>query len=309
MRFFLGIKTDPIEHRFSYAWLFRLMAEEGARFAQLGTFCELYSLPDTYFHDLRETAALHGIRIESVFTTHRELGGFMRREVGWEASARRSYERLIEVAALVGASTAGANAGSVLRDDLSFKDEAIRRYLVHMKELMQYAAQKGVGWLTVEPMSCLAEPPTTPTEIVSMMDELTSYHQAHTETTAKIGLCVDIAHGYADRQRTVVYPPMDLIAAAVPYMREIHLKNTDETFDATFGFAAEERGRGIVDVPLVKTYLQSRAQEIPVHDLVGYLEIGGPKSGRDYSDEKLEKALRQSLRYLVQVWPTDEPDA
>ena len=282
------------------------MAEEGAHFAQLGTFFELYSLPDDYFLELRETAVRHGVRISSVFTAHRELGGFMRPETGWQTVARRNYERLIDVAALVGADTAGSSPGAVLRDAMSFKDEGIRRYLAHMKELMQYAHHKGVGWLTIEPMSCLAEPPTLPSEVTSMMGELEAFHQSHVDSTARVGLCVDVAHGYADRHRQVVFDPKDLIGASVPFIREIHLKNTDDTFDATFGFGPDDRARGIVDVPSAKMYLLGRASELQVDDLIGYLEIGGPKTGRDYSDERLEESLRQSLRYLAQVWPTGD---
>jgi hypothetical protein len=36
--------------------------------------------------------------------------------------------------------------------------------------------------------------------------------------------------------------------------------------------------------------------------LIGYLEIGGPKRGRDYADDKLEEALRVSLRHLRQTF-------
>jgi sugar phosphate isomerase/epimerase len=304
--FFLGVKTDPVEYRYSYEWLFRLMAEEGAPFAQLGTFFELYCLPDEYFLDLRQTAEDQGIRISSVFTSHRELGGFMRPETGWQAAARRNYERMIDVAALLGADAAGSSPGSILRDAMSFKDEAIQRYLSHMKELLQYAHHKGVGWLTIEPMSCLAEPPTLPSEITSMMEELEAFHQSHADSTARIGLCVDVAHGYADEHRQVIFYPEDLIGVSVPFISEIHLKNTDSTFDATFGFGPDDRARGIVDVPSVKAFLLERASELKVDNLVGYLEIGGPKTGRDYSDVKLEESLRQSLRYLAQVWPTGD---
>jgi len=304
LRFLLGVKTDPIEYRYSYEWLFQLMAEEGAHFAQLGTFFELYSLPDAYFLDLRETAERCGVRISSVFTAHRELGGFMRPEIGWQATARRNYERLIDVAALLGADAVGSSPGSVLRDGMFFKDDAIQMYMVHMKELMQYAHEKGVGWLTIEPMSCLAEPPTLPLEITSMMHDLEEFWRSHVNSSSRVGLCVDVAHGYADRNRQVVFDSAELIDVGVPFIREIHLKNTDEAFDATFGFGPDDRARGTVDVSAVKAYLQGRASELLVDDLVGYLEIGGPKTGRDYSDEKLEESLRQSLRYLAKAWST-----
>ena len=34
----LGVKTDPVEYRYSYEWLFRLMAEEGVHHANLVPF-------------------------------------------------------------------------------------------------------------------------------------------------------------------------------------------------------------------------------------------------------------------------------
>ena len=49
--------------------------------------------------------------------------------------------------------------------------------------------------------------------------------------------------------------------------------------------------------------LLARAASLPVHEVVGYLEIGGPKLGRDYSDQGLVQQLRESLAYLKEVWP------
>ena len=40
----LGVKADPIEYRYSYPWLFRIMADEGVRHLQLGTFFEMFAL-------------------------------------------------------------------------------------------------------------------------------------------------------------------------------------------------------------------------------------------------------------------------
>ena len=114
------------------------------------------------FRDLRSAAASYGIAIRSVFTAHRELGGFFAGDPGMERAARRNYERLIEVAALLGASYAGSNPGAVLRDRMSTKEAGIRCYLKHMKELMAGAKALGLAGLTIEPMSCGAEPPSYP---------------------------------------------------------------------------------------------------------------------------------------------------
>ena len=301
----VGVKSDPVEYRYSYEWLFRLMAEEDIHYLQLGTFFELYHLPDESLLELRDQAERAGVRISSLFSAHRELGGMLRPEAGWESVARRSYERLIEVGALLGADSVGSNAGAIMRDRMDFKPEAIRRYLRHMRELMVYAHEQGLAWLTIEPMSCLAEPPTLPDEIEAMAEELTAYQRQHPDRTARIGYCVDVAHGYADQAGTVCWGNMQLLQATLPYLAEVHLKNTDGRFDATFGFSEAERERGIVDIEAVKALLLANAHVLPVKEVVGYLEIGGPKTGRDYSDYKLEDMLRQSLRYLRHVFTTE----
>jgi ribulose-phosphate 3-epimerase len=92
------------------------------------------------------------------------------------------------------------------------------------------------------------------------------------------------------------------LQATLPYLREIHLKNTDRLFNATFGFSETERAQGIIQVERIRDVLLTHAEVIPVNEVVGYLEIGGPKTGRDYSDFKLEGMLRQSLRYLQKTF-------
>lgn len=305
----LGVKTDPTQYRFSYEWLFRLVAEAGIRYVQLGTFFEIYQLPDEYFHQLRRQANDLGIEIFSVFTAHRELGGFLVDEPGWEAVARRNYQRLIEIGSLVGARSVGSNPGAVYRDRMGTKARGVQCYLRHMKELMGYAHQHGVAWLAIEPMSCLAEPPTLPDEIRQMAEELSDHHDRHPESTARIGFCTDIAHAYADRDLAVDYDHLELLEATLPHLYEIHLKNTDSQYSSTFGFSPEEREMGIIEIEPVREIVLSQADLLPVDQLVGYLEIGGPKLGRDYSDKDLADQLRASLNYLKSVWTSGDAPA
>jgi len=61
LNFHLGVKSDPIEYRYSWEWLLRILADEGVRFMQIGTFFEIYQLPDSVFLELREKAAQLGI--------------------------------------------------------------------------------------------------------------------------------------------------------------------------------------------------------------------------------------------------------
>jgi hypothetical protein len=124
----LGVKTDPIEYRYSHAWLFSLLADEGVRWVQLGTHFELYQLPDKFFYELRSEAEAAGVVIDSLFTAHRELGGFFREETGYEQVARKNFERYIEIGAILGARSVGSNPGAVLRDRLAIKPRGIACY-------------------------------------------------------------------------------------------------------------------------------------------------------------------------------------
>lgn len=297
MKLRLGVKTDPIEYRYSYEWLFRLMADEGVQYAQIGSFFEYYQLPDSWFTDLRRTARKFGVKITSTFTAHRELGGWYMGDERWERVARRNLRRAITVGGLLGAKSVGHNPGAVLRDHMDTKQDGTARYIRNARALMRHAKTCGVDWLGIEPMSCLAEPPTLPDEIREMMDELNAYHAANPRTTSRAGCCTDVSHGYADKDGAVVFDNMQLLEAAVPYTHEIHLKNTDALFNSTFGFTRKERERGIVDIAAVRRLLVKQADAAPVTEMIGYLEIGGPKTGRDYSDYKLESQLHESLRW------------
>lgn len=291
----LGVKTDPIEYRYSFDWLFDLLCECGIQFVQLGSFFELYLADDPFFEDLRVKAETRGLRIKSCFTSHRELGGFFTGNTHLVKVARRAYERYIDVASLVGADFVGSNPGAVYRDRPFEKESGIACYLLHMWELMHYAFGKGLRGLTIEPMSCEFEPPSLPREITSMLGELDQYHTQHPESTVPVYLCGDISHGVVNANRQVVHDNYDLFELEIPFMAEFHIKNTDPVFDSTFGFSPDERRRGIVDLQRLRSMVYANEPRWPIQDITGYLEIGGPKTGRDYSDQKLGAALRDSL--------------
>ena len=295
----LGVKSDPVEYRYSYPWFFRIMADEGVRELQFGSFFELYQLPDEWFKSVRREADNFGVRISSVFTTHRELGGFFRQEPGWRELAKRNYRRLIEAGALLGARHVGSNPGAVLRDRMGTLAEGNEAFIEDMRsELSGVARNLGVEWLTIEPMSCAAEPPTTPDEIRTYGARLNEGIADKESSFKGFGFCSDVAHGYLDSKGRAVSDHFGLLEAALPWLVELHLKNTDARYESTFGFSDAERKKGIVDAATCRDFLIRNSEKIPVRDLVGYLEIGGPKLGRDYSDLRLEEMLRSSLRHL-----------
>lgn len=298
----LGVKTDTIHTRYSYDWLFELMERLDVRNVQLGAFLEIMAIEEAYLHELREKAERRGLRIRSVFTSYRELGGYFYNHPLMEKAARRNHEQLIRAAAAVGADYCGSNPGAVYRDRPQDKARGIATYLKHMKELMELARGLGLKALTIEPMSCMAEPPSTPEEILQMMKELQGHHARHPERTVPVWLCGDISHGVADAAKRVVHSNLELFEFAMPWMAEFHFKNTDAIYSSTFGFSPEEQTRGIIDLRQIRALCEKHQVSWPVPEMVGYLEISGPKIGRDYTDLLVGAELEASLAALKEVF-------
>ena len=302
MKIELGVKTDAIEYRYTYDWLFRLLQEQEISLVQLGSFFELYSLDEEYFYELRRTAESHGIRVKSCFTAHRELGGFLTGNKHLVAAARGAYERYIHVASVLGADYIGSNPGAVYRDRPELKEPGIRCYLDHMKELAEIAHSAGIKGLTIEPMSSISEPPSLQEEIDMMMHELAAYHESRPDSTVPVYLCGDISHGVYDYKKRKVHDHYDLFEHEIPYMAEFHFKNTDRYYHSTFGFSSEERNVGVVDLKRLEHLITKNKARWPVDDVVGYLELSGPKLGRDYTDYQLQSMLVASIAALKRVF-------
>ena len=305
MRIHIGICSDPIEYRYSHEWLFDLLRDLGVGYVQFGSVPEMYLLDDEFFLDIRRQAERRNVQFRSCFASRRETGGFFAGNAHLERAARVSYERLIRIGALLGVDSVGGTPGSVYRDRMQGKAEGIACYMRHMKELMGLAREKGLKALALETMSCLAEPPTLPEEIDLVLGGLNEHHRRNAGTTVPVRICADIAHGYADRDGRVVHDNWSLFEKAIPYMSEMHVKNTDERFQSAFGFSPAERARGIVDLSKLKDLIARNERRFPVQDFYGYLELSGPKLGRDYSDWRLREDITQSISAIREVFGSD----
>jgi sugar phosphate isomerase/epimerase len=303
MRLALGIKSDPVEYRYSYEWLFSLMRDQDVRYMQLGSSFELYHLDDSWFLDLRDLASRYGVVIKSCFTAHRELGGFFSPDPRWHRVARRAYERWIEAGALLGADYVGSNPGAIYRDHPESRNAGIATYLDHLTDLQHYAYDRGLRGLTIEPMSSRFEPPSTPEEIERMAEVTSAYHAEHAGSTVSAYYCGDISHGLVNADGIVEFDHWQLFELEVPRMAEFHFKNTDAQYGSTFGFGTTDMSRGIINLDELRQIILRRSGDFPVDPVVGYLEIGGPKLGRDYSDPLLAGQLIESLGAIRAVFP------
>jgi len=305
VRLYLGVKSDPIESRYSFEWLFDLMSGCGVHRLQMGSSSPVYFAGDDYFRGLRRTAEKKDIQITSMFSSHRDLG-FGNRDPLLDESARRGWERMIHVCSIVGAQSVGSNACLIMRDQPDTREPGLQAFFRHMKQLLVIARARGLEALTVEPMSSLYELPSTPEEIRRICEELDAWHEGHAEAAVPLRLCGDISHGLADAEGKVTHDNWSLFEMQIPWMRELHFKNTDAIFNSTFGFGPEDRKRGIVDLARLKRVICSHAGGFPCAEVTGYLEIAGPKVGREYSDRHLERMLVESLQALTAVFTDGE---
>ena len=177
------------------------------------------------------------------------------------------------------------------------------RYFLAMADLSAYAREVGLEALTLETMSALAEPPTTRDEITLFMERLNGPaaggNGGHVGADrVPVYICADTAHGYADESGAVVESNLELFEHAIPWMREFHIKNTDTRFESTFGFGPDELKRGIVDLKTVAELVNLNAGRFPGDEVLGVLELPGPKLGRDYSDRLLEGQFVDSIEAI-----------
>jgi ribulose-phosphate 3-epimerase len=299
----LGVKSDPIENRYSFDWLFGVMKDFRVDRLQMGSSFATFTADEDWFRRLRGAAEKKGIRIASVFTSHREMGGWGSGDPSLEATARWGWERLIRVAALVGADSAGSSAGILMRDQPERRARGRECFFANMKDLMRFARQEGLRTITIEPMSSVWEYPSTPEQLLEMTSVFDAAHAAAPDTTVPLYLCGDISHGVADENKRVVHDNWELFELEIPWIWEFHFKNTDSLFNSTFGFGPAERAHGIVDLKRFKALLSRNAARFPADDVTGYLELPGPKLGREYTDGLLRSQLDVSLAALREEFP------
>jgi ribulose-phosphate 3-epimerase len=299
----LGVKSDPIENRYSFDWLFGVMGDFRVDRLQMGSSFPTFTADEGWFRRLRGAAEKKGIRISSVFTSHREMGGWGSGDPSLEATARWGWERLIHVAALVGADSAGSSAGILMRDQPERRARGRECFFTNMKDLMRLARLERLRTITIEPMSSVWEYPSTPEQLFEMTSVFDAAHAAAPNKTVPLYLCGDISHGVADENRRVMHDNWELFELEVPWIWEFHFKNTDSLFNSTFGFGPAEQAHGIVDLKRFKALLSNNAARFPADEVTGYLELPGPKLGREYTDGLLRSQLEESLAALREEFP------
>jgi len=235
-----------------------------------------------------------GIRTPTVFTFYREGGAIAHPDPAVRRAAEQSLLSLVYQAKASGAGYACAALMTASREDFEREPETCRaRAMESWKRLMQTAHAAGLEGLILEMSAQAREDCATIAQTRRTLDELNEFHRDHPEITVPVHLCYDVGHGIS-RAEAPDDAERDFAAwfrAFPDAIREIHLKNTDSEFLATWPFTPERRG--IIEPDSVV----GGVRDLLKREVFLILEIAG-KRGREIG----EQAILKDLKTTVQVW-------
>ena len=251
-----------------------------------------------YHRGVAQRAAELGVSVPCVFTTYRDCGA-----IGWEqAEIRESAYHvglsIIEQAACYAAPNVGISFFTLNVETAAVADK-FRTGRAHGVEIWQRwmtdARKLGVERLLVEMAAARREECSTLAETAAMLAELMSYHRTHPDTTVPVGLVYDTGHGIdvatsADDRDRDYHAWFETFADST---YEVHLKDTDPEFLATWHF--NESSAGIINIKEVITSLRDT---LTVPSVLLNLEIPG-KRGRAIGEERAIAEHQESLRWVT----------
>ena len=247
-----------------------------------------------YYRDIGQHAADRGVGIETVLTFYRDTAAIAHPNADVRESTYIVGKAMLEAARCYGARLAGSMPFTmdkeIAGDPKQFKplfDAAIEIWNRWRREASDY----GLEGLIIEAMSTLREGCST---IVDTRETLDAFDRAESsEPMVPMGLLYDVGHGISETESS---DPRDRdfeawIGAFPDRIVEIHLKDTDPLFQATFHFGS---GKGIID--LEKLFRVMR-ETITVPRVVMFLEIPG-KRARDIGEIESIEEHKRSIALL-----------
>ena len=197
----------------------------------------------------------------------------------------RFFKRAVDMTAVMGIPALGTPAGCMDCRQLSDDREEVRNRLIEdLILLSQYAFEKGLKRLYMEPTPVQTEIPCTASEAEKLMDGLSG------KTKIPVGLVLDWGH--------VLCPSFNEEPADMNYWLEIckgyvgacHIQQCDGQMDRHWGFSRQ----GIVTPEMIRSVLKNPDAEGIVH----YLEYC---PAFETPNEEVIREVRDSVEYLRAV--------
>ncbi len=177
------------------------------------------------------------------------------------AHALRWYEAALEATSLLGGEACGGHIGAMSAADYANPQRFsyLRASLVEsVQQLTRIAASLGQKYFLWEPMPSPRELPHTPEEAAELMTEVNA------GAAVPVYLCFDVGHCSA---YDLAEPgdPHVWLERLLPWVRVIHLQQTDGKGDRHWPFTPEFAAQGIIDPQrIVETARSSPFEQIPL---------------------------------------------
>ena len=234
-----------------------------------------------------------GLRIPTVFTFYRDGGAVAHPDPAVRFAARTVLSSLAHQAQAMGAQYACAALMTADRDHFAANPDACTAQAFGAwRSWMEEALAIGLAGLVLEMSAQAREDCATVAQTRSTLDRLRQHHEANPETTVPVHLCYDLGHGISPAEA-----PADAERDYRAWFRafsgeilEVHVKNTDARFLATWPFTSEFEGRGIIDPDQVV----AAVRDLLERDVLLMLEIAG-KRGREIGEQAILKDLAETV--------------
>lgn len=289
----LGINTGFALNRFPLPeqWLKVIGDDLDLRYAQLTADLINPSLGNKiiskYIEKINKNCRRFNVTIDSVMT-----GAFTR--VNHLSSPDKDirnfwidwFKRLIDIAIDIGANNVSSHFGIICYDDLYNRHEFILNETVNgWKKLATYGKEKGLKYLSWEPMSIAREYGDT-------IEETKKIQQALQGSDIPIYLCLDVDHGDVTSENPRDTNPYEWIKEFAKISPLIHLKQSLADKGGHYAFIEEYNIKGkIHPEKILRTLDESGALE----DTLLLLEISFRE--REPIDSNVHKQLKESAQY------------
>ena len=193
---------------------------------------------------VRRAVRQHGLHVRTTFTGavaySQSLFGHPDPHV--RDHAKRWYAAAAQLTAELGAEATGGHMGTISVQASLHSDRhanACRRTIRSVVGLAQRGAEHGLDYILWELMPSALEPPHCPTEAEAMLSEVNA------KAPIPIRLCLDLGHCCAP-ELGVPGDPESWLRRLLPWVRMVHLQQTDGKDDRHWPFVERYRREGII---------------------------------------------------------------
>lgn len=291
----LGINTGFAVNRFSEPeeWTRIVGKELGIRYVQLTADLINPSLPDSIIRlqieRIKNASKEYGIEIRSTFT-----GAFTRlNHLAHPDSDIRKYwvewfKRFVDISTELGARSIGSHFGIFTAKDNHDKNrrkERRRDNIACWHEIGKYASQKGLDFISWEPMSISREQGETISECRHLQDEV------NRNAPIPFKICLDVDHGDLCSTNPDDTNPYAWLEHFVLESPQIHLKQSSNNKGGHWPFTEEHNKVGRIKADRILRILEKSC----VDDVDLILELSFRE--REPEDSNVVEVLKESVHY------------